>query len=241
MTHRKQGLGLLGLLLAAALGIMAFAASAQAVTPLFSINGAAALHATASGNQEETGTLLVPNSNLSLTCAEFEVLEGLVAAGGASGKAKLLYKGCTAGEHKAAGSLPCHVSDVAGGKPELLHVTASATLLPVELADGGFGVLAEGVVVQVNFLSGTGCPLPLKNVVKGEVCFRVTAGNNTTEPLIKSSKTIQAECPEVKLEGTGSVAKDVLLFGANEAFVEGKALLKLTTAHTGQKLGVLLL
>ena len=200
MTRRKQGLGLTSLLVVAALGVMAFAASAQAVVPKFNVAGstASAFEVTGILDEGKPEILLVPASNLKLSCTEFEVQEGLVAAGGLSATAKLLYKNCKTFEHEIpeAEISTCHVSDVAGSKPELLHVTAKATLLPVEFADGTYGVLAEGIVATVNFLTGTGCPLPLKNVIKGEVCFRITSGNDTEKPLIKSSETIQRECPK---------------------------------------------
>ena len=103
--------------------------------------------------------------------------------------------------------------------------------------------------MQVNFLSGTGCPLPLKNVVKGEVCFKITAGNETTAPLIKSDETIQTECPKKFLlesllakedeeiangihKGTPTI-EDKLLFGANPAFVDGSATLSSGTNTIG--------
>ena len=71
------------------------------------------------------------------------------------------------------------MSDVAGEKPELLHVTVKAKLLPIEFADGTYGALAENITSALNFLSGTGCPLPLKNVIKGEICIRIKSGNDT--------------------------------------------------------------
>ena len=71
---------------------------------------------------------------------------------------KLLYKKCkTFTISPKLEELPCHVSDVAGGKPELLHITASFLLLPMEFADGSFGVLAENIAATVNFLKETGC------------------------------------------------------------------------------------
>jgi hypothetical protein len=242
MSYRKRGGGLLGLLSVVVLGVLVFAGSAQGVTPLFNVGGSTALQANITGTQEGTGTLLVPNSNLSLQCPEFEVIESVLLSGGLIGHATILTKGCKAFEHKNPSvELPCHVSDVAAGQPGLLHITGSGLVLPVEFADGGFGGLVEKLTVTVNFLSGTGCPLPLKNVVKGEVCVKVTSGNDTTKPLIKSSKTIQSECPEVKLEGTGAVAKDKLLFGANEAFVEAQGVLFAIGEHEGKTIGVLLL
>ena len=261
MSYGKRGGGLLGLLVVAVLGVMAFAASAQALTPRFNVGGNSefAFEVTGTPDEGKPVILLVPASNLKISCPEFEVKEGLVAAKGLTATAKLLYKNCKAFEHEGAQlELPCHVSDVAGGKPELLHITASAKLLPVEFADGTYGVLAEGIVATINFLPGTGCPLPLKNVVKGEVCFRITSGNDTTSPLIRSSKAIQKECPKKFLlesllekedeeiekgihKGTPTI-EDKLFFGVNEAFVEGAVVLSGKGAvAAGKTIGVLLL
>jgi hypothetical protein len=242
MSYRKHGRGLLGLLVVAVLGVMAFAGSAQGVAPKFNVAGATAGDFEVTGVQEgQNWALLVPNSNLSLTCTEFEVLEGLVLTGGLVAHFKLLHKGCKAVEHKNAGELPCHVSDVAGGDATKLHVTANFLALPLEFADGKYGILVEKISAQINFLSGTGCPLPLKTVFTGEVCFKITSGNDTASPLIQSNQTIQGECPAVALEGTGSVAKDTLKFGANEAFVVGAAILSGKALAAGKTIGVLLL
>lgn len=246
MSYRKRGGGLLGLPVFVMLGAMAFAGSAQGVTPKFNVAGATAGEFEVAGVIDEPPVtlLLVPASNLSLRCNEFEVLEGKVLAGGEVAHFKLLFKSCAAFEHKGAGELPCHVSDVAGGDAFKLHVTTSASLLPVEISAGVYGILIEKIATTINFLSGTGCPLPLKNVVKGEVCFRITSGNDTTSPLIRSSKTIQGECPEVKLEGIPAepIVKDKLLFGSNETFIEGAAVLAGKGAvAAGKPIGVLLL
>ena len=248
MRYQMKGRGLLGLVAVTALGVMAFAASAQAVTPLFNVNGLTNLEATISGAQVGTGTLLVPSSNLSLQCAEIEVKEGVLLTGGQVGHAKILYKGSKVFEHKSPfAELPCQVSDVAGGKPELLHVTTSFLILPVEIAGIGvsFGLLYEKASATVNFLSGTGCPLPLKNVVKGDVCSKIVAANDATRVVTRFSRPIQDECPPRVLEALGDPAgpkvKDKLLFGANEAFIESLVELFGTGAHAEKTLGVLLL
>lgn len=241
MSYRGNGRGLLGLLVVAVLGVMAFAGSAQALTPQFTINGKSALHAVFTAVQEGTGSILIPNANLEINCPEFEVIEGLILSP-TDADIKLLHKGCRAFSITPLEELKaCHLSDVAGGKPELLHITSNSLLLPVEFADGKYGILLEKIVAIVSFLSGLGCPLPLKNVIKGEICLKITSGNDTTEPLIQSNQAIQGECPAIKLEGFGSVAKDKMLFGVNEAFIDRSAVLKLTGEHAGLTLGVLLL
>lgn len=241
MRYRRSGGGLLGLLVVAVLGALAFAGSAQALTPKFNVNGSTTLEANIGGVQEGTATLLVPASNLSIKCSESKIQEGLILKDGAIIHARFLFGICISFEHKGASELPCHVSDVAAGKPEILDITIDLLMYPVEIISGIFGILAGKISSQVNFLSGTGCPLPLKNVVKGEICFKITSGNDTTEPLIQSNQTIQGECPEVKLEGTEELRKDKLLFGANEAFLVGAMKLFGSGAHAGKTLGVLLL
>jgi hypothetical protein len=250
MSKRKLGLGLFALAL---LGTMALASSAQAVENSFTINGAAALHATVGAVQEGEGTLLVEKLNLEIKCATFEVKEGLILSG-LDADAKLLYKECKAYEHKAplAEIKTCHVSDVAGGKPELLHITASALLLPIEFGPEDYGILAENIHALINFLSGMGCPLPLKNEVTGEVCALIeekpVKTNDTVRPLLLLSKAIQEACPKrLVLNGTEKVNHekatviDELRYGTNVAYIEAKAELFLTGAHTGMTLGVLLL
>lgn len=239
MSHGKRGGGLLGLLLVAILGAMGFAGSAEGAT--FNVGGATS-EFEVTGIQEGAATLLVPSSNLSLRCESFfDVFEGLVLTGGTVAHTKLLYRKCAAFEHKSpSAELPCHVSDVAGGKPDALHVTVSALALPVAISFGIYGVLFEKISAQINFLSGTGCPLPLKNVVKGEVCFKITSGNDSLSPLIQSNEAIQKECPEVKLEGEGQFTRDALLFGSNLAFVVGAASLSgKGGVATGKTIGVL--
>lgn len=256
MTRRKHGLGLLGLLVVAALAMAAFASSAQAVLPQFIFKDLLgkeilALHASLSAKQENIGSLLVAALNLELNCAKFTVPTG----GGLiltteDADIKLLYEECTALSISGLATkteLPCHVSDVAGLKPELLHVTANALALPIEFADKTFGILFEKIAAIINFLSGTGCPLPLKNEVKGEVCALIEPagvnGNHTVEPLILLSEAIQKACPErTTLEGLviGAGVKDKLLYGANEAFIDGAALVSLIGDHKGFTLGVLL-
>ena len=243
MARIKQGLGLSGLMVMAALGVMVFASSAQAVTPQFNLGGVVK-EFTVTGSQEGTGSLSIPVLKVEINCTELEVLEGLVLSG-TDADARLLYKGCEVFTLPGLGASECHVSDVDTSNPSKLHITVlKALLLPVEFPDGTYGVLAEGLNIQVNFLPGTGCTLPLKNVIKGEVCFRISGGNDTSELLIKSSETIQTECPKrIVLEGlesnpVGGTFEDKLLFGVNPAFVTGSAVL---TDVGGGSIGVLLL
>jgi hypothetical protein len=234
MSKRKHGLGLLGLLAVTALVVMAFASSAQAATPEFIISGtlvSAALDPTVTGVQEGSGTLLIPALNTEITCTEMLVTGGLIASSTDGKAASFLYKNCKV-FHALVEDPNCHVSDVHTGNPSVLHVTALHPLLkPIEFTSGDFGILVSGFEVFINFLSGMGCTLPLKNSVTGSVCGLISAATNeTVVPLVSFSKTIQESA------GCG----DKLLFGAQTAFIDGSAELSLTGHTIGKALGVLL-
>jgi len=245
MRKRKQGLSLAGLLVVVALGVMAFASSAQALVPKFFVGGtlaAAGLNAPVEAKQVGRGTLLVPTLNLEINCEKFSVASG-VLTGPTDVEGKLLYEECTALEVTAPlAELPCHVIDE--GK---LHVTAKALLLPAELKGVTEplppAILAEKIEATVKFLSGTGCPLPLESKIKGEVCLKIE-GNHTVKPKIVTNATIQAECkerPTLEALTEGAGVKDKLLYGTQEAFVDGTAEVFLGgAAHVGKTIGVLL-
>ena len=252
MSYRKHRVALPGLLVLAALGAMAFASSAQAVEPSFAIKGAKALHASVTGEKDSTvgsslDLLLVSKLNLEIKCPKFKVISGLILTA-LDADVTLLYEECKSFAISNLEELPCHVSD-APLNPTKLHITVSALLLPIEFASGDYGILVERIATTISFLEGTGCPLPLKNKISGEVCFLITpATNDTTVPLIESSQAIQESCPPRKvLEGlekineVGATNKDKILYGTNEAFFDAKAKLSLTGEHAGLTLGVLLL
>jgi len=122
------------------------------------------------------------------------------------------------------------------------QITASAALLPAELTDGSPAVLAEKIEATVLTTPELGCILPKTTKLKGEICFKVD-NNETIEPELLASQTLQGKCKERSTlesssEGTG--VKDKLLFGTQEAFVTGKADIKLIGAPNGYSLGVLL-
>ena len=255
MSERKQGLGLFGLLAVTALGMMAFASSALAVAePSIAVNGAKpteALDARFVGEQENRGTLSIPGLNTEINCEQGEITGGLILNALDAKVEKILYKECTVlSISKLPEEPPCHVSDVHTGNPSILHITAlNPLVLPVEIEKDHYGILVEKISVFINFLSGTGCPLPLKTEVKGEVCFLITkATNDTAEPLIITSETIQKSCPKreilegiEKLPPPNPTLEDKLLYGAQAAFITGAAKLKLIAPHGNLPLGVLLL
>jgi len=247
MKNRKRHGALLGLLATAALGVLAFAASAQALTPQFvykntSGTEVAVLLATIAANQLGTGTLSIPGLNVEINCTGFTVQAGSEINTATDAKGKLLYEGCTALEELAPlGELTgCElVSNHEGDNKH--HITAEALILPTELNDGSYAILAEKIEAAVLTKPGLGCILPKTTKIVGELCIKI-ANNETTEVELISSRTIQGLCKErTTLEGTeGSGVKDKLLFGAQEAFVTASADVKLTGAHNGYSLGVLL-
>ena len=244
MRYRRGGLGLFGLLAVVALGVMAFASSAQALTPEFLIAKklpAAGLNATVGGVLEGVASIEIPTLNTEINCTGFSVLEG-VASSGTDGKAKLLYEGCSvlvmSTKEEAAG---CEIVAADTGSAEK-HITTSALILPTELTDGTFAALYEKVEATVLTKPEQGCVLPTTTKIKGEICGKITSGNDTVEVLVQSNATIQGECVErTALEGTtiGKGFKDKLLFGAQEAFFKAAWKLFLTgAAHKGLALGV---
>jgi hypothetical protein len=232
MSKRKHGLGLLGLLAVTALVVMAFASSAQAVeVPKFFVGGTLApANTIIEGKQETRGTLLVGALNLEINCEKGRVTSGKILTA-VLADAAVLFEECTALEFKSPlAELPCHVSDVHTGNAGLLHVTVlEKTAVPIEFDKSAtdYGILFQNISVFVNFLSGTGCPLPLKSEVHGAVCALID-NNESVEPTLLFSEAIQ------KLEG----CEDTLQYGVNTAFIDASA--KVWVFGKGSTLGVLL-
>ena len=199
-------------------GSLGVSASAE-----FSIKPPPLKEGQASGKQVGSAYLLVPALNLEVKCEELQVLEGAIAAKIA--KVKLLHKNCkTFALSKPSEEIPCHVSDVTGGSPSSLHITSSASLLPI-LVEGEPYVLADLSGIFVNYLSGTGCPFPLKTEIKGTYCALVDS-NDTVEPSLLFSEATQKAC------------KDKALYGINEISLDGTVGAFLTGANEGGSLGV---
>jgi hypothetical protein len=242
MKHRKHGTRLLGLLAVAALGVLAFTASAEAVAPGFLINKKAVggLLATAEGVLEGVSTMLVPGLNFQLRCRTLTTNLGAIESN-TDVKAVLLFGGCTAlSITKFPEEIHCHVAE---------PLTAETLILPAELKKPTLdapAVLAEKVkgLVKLHLpeasLGVTPCVLPLDNTITGEVCFEIkNATNDTVEPLVYTDASV--ECLErAVLEGSteGSGVKDVLKYGAQTMTLDGAAKLFLTGAHKGLTLGV---
>ncbi len=246
MNYRKHGAKLLGLLAVTALGVTALAASAQAATPGFLISLLPALLATfTADNDNEIGTLLVPKLNFEINCTAFTVDEGHIASS-THAKAVLLYTGCstlelTLPEKK---ELPCHVAE---------PIKAEALILPAELTNGEPALLAEKIKALIRLWEPNAakpltneCTLPNDNTVTGELCLKVD-NNDKVIILLLASEAIQNECKERKtLEALGEEVasggfKDLLKYGGQDVFVDGRANVSLTNAHNGLDLGVCLI
>jgi hypothetical protein len=237
MQDRKREARLFGLLIATALGALAFAASAQAVAPGFLINGkpVGTLLAIAEAVQEGTGTLLVSALNFKLSCTTVTVDEGEVTSN-TDAKMIVLNTGCTALTINTSAEIDCHITE---------PIKVEALLLPAELTNGEPAVLAEKIKGVIEFhLKGTpllkekACVLPLTNNLSGETCSAIKS-NDTVEPLAVSGSSI--ECKErTALESLteGAGVKDVLKYGAQTAISDGASILSLTGPHKGMTMGV---
>jgi hypothetical protein len=238
MKHRKHGARLLGLLAVAALGVMTFAASAQAVNPGFLIAGKSALAATGT-IVKDTGslnTMLVSGLNFQLTCTTFTTDEAQINTT-TDAIVILLYTGCTVLNFKTK-TEECHVAE---------PIKAEALILPAETTDGKPALLAEKVKALIQLIkTGTlaapkPCILPEDGTVTGEVCFKITdATNNTVEPLIETSTACKnrAALEGLNNEVTTGGVPDLLKYVGQDIVLDGTALLKLTGAHQGLTLGV---
>jgi hypothetical protein len=231
MKHRKKNV--LGLLLAAALGLMAFAASAQAITELgsgFFIGGAqaGALLATVNGKliPETISTLLIPNLKLEINCKKFTVQKGAIESTTLV-EGELTYEECTVLTNEKNEKGETKLEEAAGCELVVNHtgdnkhnIVAKGKVLPAELTDGTPAVLVEGTA-NVLTKEGIGCVLPKTTLIKGELCLKVgnkiveekvVTTNHTAEPIVEASEAIQKSCnPRLTLEGTefsgGTVAE----------------------------------
>lgn len=239
MRYRRHGARLLGFLAVAALGAMALAASAHAVTPEFLINKKAvgALKATFGAEQVGRGSLLVLGLNYELNCDKLTVDEGVINSS-TDAKIVLLYTECTTLSISTGAEIACEVVE---------PVKAEGLLLPTELTNGKPAVLAEAIKALVN-MTKVGeltkeCILPFDNIVKAELCLKVDS-NNSAKPALLANQAIQGECKERKtLEALGeevesSGVKDKLIYGSQESFLDGQVKMSLTGLHTGALLGV---
>jgi len=233
--------------IATMLGVLAFATSAQALIPQFVYKNTSGIEvqvllATISAKQLGRGTVSIPGLSLEINCEKFSITSGEINTA-TDAAVQLLYEECTALEESAPlGELTgCEivVNHTGDKRP---HITANALILPAELTDGSYAVLAEKIEATVLTEPEKGCILPVTTKFKGELCLKID-NNESVEPELLASPEIQGLCkerPTLEALSEGAGVKDKLLFGAHEAFVTGKADVHLTGAHNGYSLGVLL-
>ena len=236
MRYRRHGARLLGLLVIAALGVMALAGSARAAAPTFLVGGksASSLLATFTAGVGVSFTLLVGPLNFELGCSETTV-HGHIKDGKVGSLVPLLKK-CSTKIISTKAPIACEVVE-----PIILE----SALLPAELTNGEPAILAQKVKALIN-LTKVGdltkeCVLPFDNALSGEICFALD-GNNTAEPELLSSETI--ECKERKtLESSeeGAGVKDVLKYGVQVVKLDiSKFKWILSKPHSGETFGVAL-
>jgi hypothetical protein len=241
MVYRRHRLRLFGLVAMVSLGVMAFTSSAQALTPKFLVGKkavVAGLNATVEGKQIGRDVLSVSALNTEFNCEKFSVASGLLVTG-TDATGQLLYEECTVLELlPPLQELPCHIYVSAVDKR--LHITATGLILPAELTNGEPAVLVEKINAKI-LMEGAECPLPLENIVKGELCLKID-NNDTVEPTVLGNATIQGECkerPALESLGEGAGFKDKILYGAQTAVTTITAKVFLGGAsHKGLSLGV---
>lgn len=237
MKHRTHGARLLGLVVAAALGAMAFAASAQAVNPGFLIAKKAALAATFSGEivSGTISTMLVPGLNFQLSCTGATADEGVINTS-TDAKATFLYTGCTTLDLTTKAEIECEVVE---------PIKSEALILPAELTDGSPAVLFEKLKALIR-LTKKGdltkpCILPEDNTATGEICYKIIpATNDMTVVLVEASATCKnrSTLEGLNNEVTSGGVPDLEKYGGQDALFDNQFKLALTGAHKGLTLGV---
>ena len=218
MEHRKHGARLFGLLAVAAVGVMAFAASAQAVVPGFLIEKKAFATLTkVTASTEGVSTMLVPGLGFELNCTAFVVDEGAIESK-TDAVFVLLYTGCTTlvSNLPTKEEIDCHVTE---------PIKVEALFLPAELKAPTLGapaVLAEKLKTLIRLHSKATaltaepkpCILPLDNIVTGEICFQIN-NNDTATPLLLTNASVECkERPTLEALTESAGVKDVVKYGA---------------------------
>jgi hypothetical protein len=249
---RKHGLRGLGLALITALGLMAFSASAQAITlkegGWLKSNGTYLAAATAEkikGEQAATGLLELPAKNAAILCEKALVEEGSIEnkkkitvktdEGEGHGKAKLLF-------------LKCKVFDFTGGVvgkeltacTEALeapladktnkHITTTVLiLLHKHVPNGLFYLLLEPLLGKTAFVTltfGGACALPEELTIKGSVSCEILpqTPDQTQYTFDIDLLAAAGQCGDDFRKLTGSPG---LSFGGSPAYLKGKAVVEL--------------
>ncbi len=230
---QKHVLKALVLALTAALGLMAFVASSASAANLTTatlVHGKILVLNLTNLNASVTGTLplgrlLVPSLNIEIHCASGLVAEAsLTNPEGGEALGKFLFENCEVfginSKLELTELLPCTISN--GGVNH--HITATATILVVT-HEGVLYLVADpdpltGPFATIEYEKGTGCPIPLKQEIKGTYAFTVTQEHLKVLSISPGNAALQT------LLGTG------LLYGINAASIDSAAgTATLTGAH----------
>ncbi len=214
---QKHVLRILGLVL----GLMAFVASSASAANLTTatlVHGKILVLNLTNLKAGVTGTLplsrlLVPSLNIEIHCDSGSVVEGsLTNPEGGEALGKFLFENCEVfginSKLELTELLPCNISN--GGANA--HITATATILVVT-HEGVLYLVADpdpltGPFATIEYEKGTGCPIPLKQEVKGTFAFTVTEEHLKVLSISSGIAALQA------LLGTG------LLYGINAATLD---------------------
>lgn len=219
MRRSKHGSKLLGIFFLTALGMMMFGAVAlRAALPGESTSGKFELsepvisEAEFSAAPEGVAELSVPTVNIRIKCTSSQAEGRFIAQNEALATAK--FTGCKVFETGGKEITTCHILN--GTEKDV--IVATARLLPI-LHGGELFVLVEPdspatVFTTIKYEKEMGCPATLTNDVKGSVTAQAPSIAKV-KPLITFSEAIQ------KLTG------DKLLYGAQEAFASGSAIVEL--------------
>lgn len=231
MRHNKSGPRLLGVLFLAALGMMAFGAVViKAALPGESTAGKFELaepvisNAELLATPEGTAELSVAALNIKIRCTSSHTEGNFPTEQEALVTVK--FTGCKVFSISSGEELPCHILN--GAEKDV--IVSTAKLLPI-LHGGELFVLVEPdspatAFTTVKYESGFGCTIPLKQEVKGSVTAQAPSVAEV-KPLITFSEAIQ------KLTG------DKLLYGANEAFASGSAIVELIGLFKGYAFSII--
>jgi hypothetical protein len=192
------------------------------------------------GEQVGAGRLIVPAKKIEIVCQKVDVLNGAIIVKeveiekvkvklAKEGEATLLYLECVtwtikigAGKHEYTLETQLTKCILPGN-----DITAKGRLVPL-LHNGEAYLEAEGTLgaeklfATLQYEAGKGCILPTEAIkVKGEVCIQIDQSNQSPQHL-KLSPTITLLLQETGLPGFK------LLYGENEAYVEGEATAKIT-------------
>jgi hypothetical protein len=251
---QKHVLRVLGLSLLAVVGLMAFAsAGAQAIETkgkVLVLTKEAVVGQGITGELEGTNNrLLVPALGIEIRCPTIDVLEGKIIKVGVEteGLAVILYLGCevfsTSTGEKIAN---CHVLDNSGTEKD---ITAKA-IIKIDLLGTPVSTLliaspdGQAFFAKIKFTPGLGCTLATPIEIKGEVGFRVAVGSLQKEgKALEGTELKEAEKVKVLIESSEAIQKShpgvIIKYGANEAFVDGSALLALSGTNVGCTWGIL--